>query len=109
MANKITATNFRPQDGFVAPLSRYLNSTIIYYGNNNLLTFTTYVKQIAPDDSADKFAVVPAGMEYRPDLVSQQAYGVPDFWWKIMEVNAISDIMNFKSGINIRLPNNIYY
>jgi len=47
-------------------------------------------------------------MEYRPDLVSRDKYGIPDFWWKIMEVNNIKDIIDFKAGRTIVLPENIY-
>jgi hypothetical protein len=47
-------------------------------------------------------------MEYRPDLVSQDKYGLPDFWWKIMEVNGMKDIMDFKAGKTIVLPENVY-
>jgi hypothetical protein len=106
--NSITPTNFRPQDNFVDKLSRYLNSRIVYYGKNNVMTFTTYKKQAPGPNPSDRYTVVPPGMEYRPDLVSRQAYGLPDFWWKIMEANGISDVMDFKAGTNLRLPANIY-
>jgi hypothetical protein len=108
MANKITTTGISPVDGLVSKLSRYADSTVVYYGDNNLLTFTTYKKKNNTTSSDDRYTVVPSGMEYRPDLVSQQAYGLPDFWWRIMEANNISDIFDFKAGTNIRLPANIY-
>jgi hypothetical protein len=108
MPNRLIETTLRPEDGVVAPLSRYLTAKIIYYGDNNVQTFKTYKKQIIPNDSQDTFDVVPAGMEFRPDLVSRKAYGVPDFWWKIMEANGLMDIMDFKAGLNIRLPHRVY-
>jgi len=40
---------------------------------------------------SDKYFVVTPGTEYRPDLVSKEAYGAVDFWWKIMEANNIKD------------------
>ena len=48
--------------------------------------------------------VISPGYEYRPDLISQMVYGSPDFWWKIMEVNSIKDIFDFKAGVNLRIP-----
>ena len=42
-----------------------------------------------------------------PEIVSNKVYGSPDFWWKIMEANNIKDIFDFKTGINIRLPDAI--
>lgn len=104
MANSITITTLNPSNGFAAPLSRYLGSTIIYYGNQNKLTYKTYVRTPIPLDSTDKFGVISGGVEYRPDLVSQQAYGTTDLWWKIMEANNMMDILEFKAGTTIRIP-----
>jgi len=106
MANKIVETNIRATR-FVESTSRYANSDVIYYGSQNKLTFKTYKRQTLPS-SSDRFTVIPNNMEYRPDLLSSKIYGVPDFWWKIMEVNKIFDIFDFKAGINIRIPANIF-
>lgn len=107
MANKIQTSNLQSTN-FVSSLSRYLDSDIIYYGDNNLITFTTYKKKKNLTTSDDKFAVITPGMEYRPDKVSYAAYGTVDFWWRIMEANDIKDIFDFKAGVNIRLPGNIF-
>ena len=45
--------------------------------------------------------------EYRPDIVSYVAYGLPELWWYVMEANGIKDIYDFKSGITLRIPRNI--
>lgn len=98
-------------DKFVNTTSRYKNSTVVYYNTpyKKVLTFNTYKKQVSniPTED-DTFTVVSPGMEYRPDLLSYQFYGTPDFWWKILEANNIKDIFDFKTGINIRLPSNIF-
>lgn len=107
MANKIQFTNLQPNN-FVHNLSRYNNSEVIYYGDNNLLTFTTYKKKNNTPSGDDRFTVITAGTEYRPDKVSYAAYGSVDFWWRIMEANNIKDIFEFKAGLNIRLPGNIF-
>jgi hypothetical protein len=107
MANKITTTDLRA-DNYVSNTSRYADSAIIYYGDNNLIAFPTYRKPTYTPSAEDKYGVIPPGMEYRPDLVSRQTYGTPDFWWKIMESNNIKDIFDFKAGVTIRLPNDIF-
>lgn len=104
---KITETNLSTRT-FVTQSSRYINSEVIYYGDNNLITFKTYKGQNLKQNKNDKFYTVTPGMEYRPDLLSYKVYKTVDYWWKILEFNNIKDIYEFKSGLNIRLPSNIY-
>lgn len=93
---------------FVPVSSRYSASKVVYYTENKLLTFKTYRKQTSSTPGLnDKYYVVTPGTEYRPDLVSYSVYGTPDFWWRIMEANNIKDIFDFKSGLNIFIPNAI--
>ena len=92
---------------FVNFSSRYYDSTFVYYTENKLITFNTYKKKGFKTSRNDKFMVVSPGYEYRPDLISQKVYGTPDFWWKIMEVNGIKDIFDFKPGLNLRIPDAI--
>jgi hypothetical protein len=103
MANSITATTI-PARTYVTVSSRYVNSTVVTYGDTNVLTFETYVRQLKPPSDNDKYAVVPPGEEFRPDLTSYRAYGTVDFWWLILENNGIFDIFDYKAGTNIRIP-----
>jgi hypothetical protein len=107
MANRITNAGLSSTN-FVSPLSRYTDSTTIYYGDTNKLTFTTYRRKNVTLSEFDRFTVVNAGTEFRPDLVSLKAYGTVEFWYLIMEVNGIYDIVDFVAGLNIRLPNNVF-
>lgn len=107
VANKIRPANI-PVSKLVSKLSRYKSSEVIYYGDNNYITFKTYKREVIPTSSQDKYTVVSPGMEYRPDLLSQRAYGVPDFWWRILEANNLKDVFEFKSGLNIRIPGNVF-
>lgn len=107
MANKIEYTNINPIR-FVTATSRYANSRVIFYSEDKITTFETYKKQKFTPTQQDQVAVIPPGMQYRPDLVSRDRYGTVDFWWKIMEVNQIKDIFDFKAGKTIILPGNIY-
>lgn len=106
MANYIEETDLDAKR-FVPISSRYANEVVVYKTDNKLLTFKTYKKTITPSSDRDVYAVISPGSEYRPDLVSQKAYGTPDFWWKILEANNIKDIFDFKSGLNIKIPDAI--
>lgn len=103
MANKIQYATLKAKR-FINYLSRYSSSKVIYYGENNKVTFTTYKRKNIIGTSNDKFVKLNASTEYRPDLVSQAAYGFSDYWWKIMQFNGIKDIKDFKSGLTIRIP-----
>ena len=107
MSNYIEYTKIRPTR-YVPITSRYSRSTVVYYTENKILSFSTYKKTNVPISQNDKYYVVTSGTEYRPDVVSQNAYGTPDFWWKILEANNIKDIYDFKAGLNIRIPNSIF-
>lgn len=88
----------------VATGSRYLNSKVLYYGNRNLITFETYKRTNYVKTGTEKVMLITKGVEYRPDLVSYDYYGFTDVWWKILEVNEMKDIYEFKVGTTIILP-----
>lgn len=108
MANYYEKTNILTNK-FVNFSSRYSDSTIVYYTENKLLAFNTYKKKDFKTSTGDKFMSVTPRFEYRPDLVSQAVYGTCDFWWKIMEVNGIKDIFDFKTGLNLRIPDSVLF
>jgi hypothetical protein len=107
MANSIEYAATAPTM-FVTPTSRYASSRVLKYSDQKITTFETYKRKSFVMASGDQLAVIPNSMEYRPDLMSIQRYGTTDFWWRIMEVNNIKDIMDFKAGKTIVLPENIY-
>ena len=107
MPNYIEETKIDPKR-FVTVTSRYSDAIVLYYTENKLLTFTIYKKTKIKLSRNDKYYVITAGTEYRPDLVSNTAYGTVDFWWKIMEANEIKDVFDFKAGLNIRIPEAIF-
>ena len=107
MANSIEFSD-TPPTLFVTPTSRYASSRVLKYSDQKITTFETYKRKGFSMSASDQLAVIPAGMEYRPDLMSMQRYGTTDFWWRIMEVNKMKDVMDFKTGRTIILPENIY-
>ena len=88
----------------VASGSRYETNRVIYYGEQRFLTFETYIRQEYVPSGTEQVMVITKGVEYRPDLVSFDYYGYPDNWWRILEVNGMKDIWDFKAGVTITLP-----
>lgn len=89
-------------------ISRYRDQNPIYYGEHRLLTFDTYNRKPYKVVGDEKVMLITKGVEYRPDLVSYDVYGVPDAWWKILEANGMKDIFDFKAGTTILLPKDIF-
>jgi hypothetical protein len=106
MANFIEKAAQINSEIYVNFTSRYTNSSVIYYGDDRKITFTTYKRKDMVESEEDKFMIITTAVEYRPDLVSQKIYFTPDYWWKIMEFNSIYDIADFTAGKTLRLPNN---
>ena len=88
----------------VTPSSRYIASTVYYYGQRNLITFETYKRKPYVITGTEQVQLITKGVEYRPDLVSYDFYGFSDAWWNILEANNMYDIYDFKAGITIILP-----
>lgn len=108
MTIRINKTNI-PAVNFVGGISRYVKQDVIYYSENNFLTFTTYKRKKITRSENDQVALITPGYEYRPDLMAFDKYGVVDVWWKILEANKMKDIYDFKSGKTIFLPENIFF
>jgi hypothetical protein len=104
MANEISYTNYGTKN-LVASTSRYAARTVIHYGIHKKAAFAVHGKKIIGVLPGDKFYEIQKDMEFRPDLVSNHFFGMPDLWWRIMEVNGMKDILEFRSGRNIRIPN----
>lgn len=106
MANYIEYSTLVVPEIYVVPTSRYLSSSVVYYGDEKKISFSMYKRADIPVSPDDKYMLITAGYEYRPDLVSQKAYSTPDYWWRIMEANKIYDVLDFKAGLTVRIPVN---
>ena len=105
MTVKIEESRTLPRE-IMSGLSRYLGSTVIFYGEQRFTTFALYNRGNGYTRSGEeKIMVITKGTEFRPDLVAYDFYGSVDFWWAIMEANGIYDIWDFKAGRTIFLPN----
>ena len=104
MTQKIAIANI-PVERVTAAGSRYRDKqNVIYYGDRNLVTYDTYIRRTYTPSGQEDVMVITKGVEYRPDLVSYDYYGFSEHWWRIMEVNKIYDIYDFKAGRTIILP-----
>ena len=57
------------------------------------------------DDTPSKVALIPAGLEGSPDLISNSVYGTPDYWWVICAANNIIDpFEQLTAGKQIKVP-----
>lgn len=86
--------------------SRYFKSKLIKILDGHT-TFALYKRKYYPKSKEDRFLTITEAYDYRPDLVSTDIFGIPDFWWRLMEANGMTDIMQFRAGRNIRVPFNI--
>lgn len=82
--------------------SRYAMTPVIIYEGK--ATYPVYRKRYSPFGPQDRHYEITKETEYRPDKVSHRFYGTPDYWWKVMEMNGMKDILEFKAGRNIVLP-----
>lgn len=87
---------------YVPPTSRYVMTPVINYEGK--LAYPIYRKKKLKINPQDQHYEITQDVEYRPDLVSHMFFGAPDFWWRIMELNGMKDILEFKEGRNIILP-----
>lgn len=107
MANLFTyADSLIPTD-YVVTTSRYVNSDVGFYGPQNKITFNIYQRREFTVSADDRYILITPGYEYRPDLVSQKAYGLPDYWWILLQANKINDVYQFTTGKTIRIPADI--
>lgn len=117
ITNKITNIDSLQQSSLKKKLldfsSRYNNCDMLFYSDFNILTFETYKRSYNSKEIKDvskiikneiKYYLITKGTQYKPYLVSQDAYGDPGYWWYIMEFNNIFDIEDFEEGKTIKIP-----
>jgi len=85
------------------PRSAYVK-TPIYRLADGAVVFGLQRPAVLPDPS-DRNLTMPAPFEGRLDLISNELYGVPDFWWAIAQVSALVDpLMEAPEGAVLRVP-----
>jgi hypothetical protein len=69
-----------------------------------------WVPRTVPASDYDTVITIPANMDKRPDLLSQQQYGTPRLWWVFAVRNPdilLDPIGDFTAGVEIYVPVNI--
>jgi hypothetical protein len=88
------------------PNSRYYNSTITSVTTDNGLENYTILKLpiSVPETDGDFYIEIDSTNEFRPDMLSFQVYGTPDFGWAIMEVNTLLSFKDLYIRNRLRIP-----
>jgi hypothetical protein len=67
----------------------------------------SYVDRPIPADKTDKLLTLEPKYNLRPDLLSQDQYGTPAYYWVFMQrnIDLIRDpIFDMKTGMTIKIP-----
>ena len=80
-------------------MSRYDNISRI--NNKNVTSIGTSYLPKHEDKNSDILLIATEGD--RCDLISQQYYGTPEFWWYIASVNNLKS-NNIEAGTQLRVP-----
>lgn len=93
--------------GYIAnfkTLSRYTNA-IVDTNSTGQLFLPLRSPLGLPSSPDDIYVTVTQELLLRPDLVSSNAYGIPDLWWVIYEYNNISDpLFSLTIGQTLVIP-----
>jgi hypothetical protein len=86
--------------------SRYRNSTITSVSTDEGLQNYTILKLpiVVPETDGDYYIEIDSSNEFRPDMLSFQVYGTPDFGWAIMEVNTLRSFKDLYMRNRLRIP-----
>ena len=86
--------------------SRYRGSTVTQVDRNGeVVEYVLLRKPLnLPETDEDRYMVIDQANQFRPDILSFQMYGSPDFGWAIMEVNEIRSFVELGLGIRLRIP-----
>ena len=80
-------------------MSRYNNTTKIQ--NKQFVSIGTSYLPKFKEDNSDILLIATEGD--RCDLISQEYYGTPEFWWYIASVNNLKS-NNIEAGTQLRVP-----
>ena len=89
------------------------NNTVSRYRNKIRLTsfsgvtFLEFIKKsqlylpVSPDD---QYYFVDASKQYRPDLISNEVYGSPIYYWVILSCNNLISPLQVRTNLTLRIP-----
>lgn len=83
-------------------VSRYQILRVIEEGKDTYLE--TYNQVKVPVSDEDSYHVVTHAEVNRLDLIANDYYGVPEFWWMIALANNLIDPFIINEGVMLRIP-----
>ena len=86
--------------------SRYRGSTMTSVETDSGLQNYTILKLPVdvPETESDFFIEIDSTNEFRPDMLSFQVYGTPDFGWALMEINNLRSFKDLTLRNRLRIP-----
>lgn len=86
--------------------SRYRGSTITSVSTTEGLQNYTVLKLpiVVPETEFDFYVSIDSNNEFRPDILSYQVYGTPDYGWALMEINTLRSFKDLKLQARLRVP-----
>ena len=86
--------------------SRYRGSTITSVDTSEGLQNYTILKLpiVVPETQYDFFIEIDSTNEFRPDMLSYQVYGTPDYGWALMEINTLRLFKDLTMRRRLRIP-----
>lgn len=67
----------------------------------------TYNQVVVPESEDDSYHIVTHREVNRLDIISNDYYGRPDFWWAIALANNFIDPFIVQEGVMLRIPSTI--
>lgn len=86
--------------------SRYRGSTITSVDTSEGLQNYTILKLpiVVPETEYDFYVEIDSTNEFRPDILSYQVYGTPDYGWALMEINTLRSFKDLTMRRRLRIP-----
>jgi hypothetical protein len=92
-------------DRDVNTLNRYRNKiTLTSYSGYTVLEFIKKSQLVLEEQSTDQFYFVDVSKQYRPDLISNEMYGTPIYYWVILSCNNLISPLQVTANLTLRIP-----
>lgn len=86
-------------------LSRYRNKIrLTSYSGYTFIEFIKKSQLYLDVSSEDQYYFVDASKQYRPDLISNEIYGSPIYYWVILSCNNLISPLQVRTNLTLRLP-----
>lgn len=96
------AINYLSSNQEYEKTSRYQVLRVIVDENQRYLE--TYNQVEIPETDEDTYHIVSFSEEGRLDIIANNYYNNPSYWWALAIANNMIDPFDFKKGIMIRIP-----